>query len=139
MATATKSKPKAVNQTFGCKFGNLNVGDEVCRIAVRIDRSKLKLADADKLLCSRRITCKLVFDNGGSGETPQLPGADDKLTVKGSFDTKSFGVNAKSIAAGLTANIKDIDLEELTKFAKREGRIEISGVVDIEPEDDPEE
>jgi hypothetical protein len=133
MATAT-----AKTTHFPCKFGNLNVGDEVCRIGIKIDRVRLKLNDADKSFCSKRITCKLIIEPG-KGETPQIAGMEDHLEVKGVFDTKSFGVSRNSVSAGLTANIASIDMQELVKFAKREGRIEVLQAQDLDNDDDDED
>lgn len=129
-----KNKNSATMLALPCGFGNLNVGDKTCRLGVRVDRSRLTLTKANEYLCGRRLTIKLMVE-AGSGETPAIPALSSSLDLVGTFDCKSFGVTTKSLTFGLTGSIPDLDLEILTKFAKRDGHLSIAEVADL-PEDE---
>lgn len=119
-------------------FGNLNVGDEKTRLAVSISRSKLSVAKAEKHLCGKRLEIEIVArPAGAAAEQEGLPGMEDAdLKVTGIADVKGFGVTSKHISTGLTFQINSINLEELAHFAKREGRLTITSVEELDEENE---
>ena len=119
-------------------FGNLSVGDKTARIGITVDRQNLKVLEADKHLCERRLTCKLVArPKGENPDQGRMPGfeKDNDEAIDGVADVKGFSVSADHISFGLTFAIASIDIMALTHFAKRSGQFMVEGAEDI-PEDE---
>lgn len=115
-------------------FSNVTIGDETARVGITIDRKDLPLGKADQNLCGRRLTGRIIARLGGSSAGPagsdqqSLPGADDDPVVEGTFDVKSFNVKKKVITAGLTFSLDNLDVAELGRFAKRNGKFTVTAV-----------
>lgn len=121
-------------------FGNLNVGDKTARLGITISRGNMTPSKADKTLCGRRLSGKIVaVPEGVQAENEPLPGMEGDIEVKGIFDVKGFGVTSKHITAGLTFAIKGMDVAELAHFAKREGRVVVDKIEEIDEEEESEE
>lgn len=118
-------------------FGNVSIGDKTARIGVAVDRSSLTVSNADKSLCGRRLTGKIVSQPAGDAPGQEtLPGFESGNTdLATSFDVKSFSVTPKNIAFGLTFSLRDLDIGLLGNFAKRNGRLQVSEITDL-PEDE---
>lgn len=115
-------------------FGGVSIGDATARIGVTIDRQELKLSEADKHLCEKRLTGRIIT-RPGNPEQGSLPGVDLETSLRGTFDVKGLRVSADEIAIGLTFQLRNIDVSALAHFAKRGGRLLIDAVSDIpEPE-----
>lgn len=113
-------------------YGSVNIGDKMCSIKATISRSNLKLSEADKSLCNRRLTGKIIAKpSGWKAEENPLPGMDHDLEMTGTFDVKGLRVTSDDIGIGLTFNIKDVDVSTLAQFAKRMGRLLIEEVSNI--------
>ncbi len=120
-------------------FEGFSNGDKTCRIGISFDRSALSLAKTDKLLCDKRLTGTLYATAKGDANGQQtIPGAEGAISVTGSFDVKGFKCSLNHIKAGLTFSNADHDLtNSLCQMAKRNGRVVITTVADLE--DDGEE
>jgi len=123
-------------------FSNVNIGDKTCRLGISISRGNITPTQADKRLCGKRLTGTIFAAPDGVSTTngqQALPGADGDLEMAGIFDVKGFTVSTKSIGAGLTFALASIDIETLAHFAKREGRIVITGVQELEADEEDED
>ena len=126
-----KAKPESILE-LPVTFGGLSVGDKTCRIGMSVSRQNYSVSKADKQLCDRRLTVTLLArSNKAAADQQSLPGMDNDREVEGVIDVKGFAVNGKAISFGGTFCIKDVDLETLTHFPKRDGRMTVTGVEDI--------
>lgn len=129
-----KKKAAAVME-LPVAWGNLNVGDTTCRLGVSISRANLTVAEADKHLCEKRLTGRILARaNGARADQPSLPGADDDTELKGSFDVKGFSATGKAISTGLTFMLSQIEVETLARFARREGMLTVNDIEDLPEE-----
>lgn len=115
-------------------YGNLNVGDVTCRLALSVRRSQIAIATADRILCGKRLTGTILARAAGGAGQESLPGLDDDRTLSGVFDVKGFGVTKKAVTFGLTFAIESIDVSEIAHFAKREGLLTVEHVEDLPDE-----
>lgn len=116
-------------------FGDVSIGDGTARIGVPIDRSLLNIDAADELLCGRRLDGRLLVIPPGdaSNQTyidPELSG-ELRHELTSTFDVKRFSVSPKNIAAGLTFSLQEVEVSELSHFAKRGGRLVVAGIEEI--------
>lgn len=126
------AKAKTAVLDVPCYFGNVSVGDATARVGVQIDRKELTLAQADKNLCGRRLTCRIVARlGGGQSDQDSLPGAEDDPVMDGVCDVKSISAKPKSIGAGLTFSLEEVDPATLCRFAQRNGRLTVTEIADI--------
>lgn len=142
----TKTKPEKNGVTTGpmleiaCSYANVNIGDKTARLGISTSRGNLTVSQADKQLCGKRLTGKLLARRGGGGSDQQsLPGAEDDIEIQAVFDVKGFGVTGKNISFGATFALASIDVETLAHFAKTSGIVYILEAADIpegEEEDD---
>lgn len=120
MTTATKPV-----LDIDVQFGNVSIGAENARLGVKIDRGNMDLDSADEMLCGKRLTGRIEVCPPGEQQGQQaLPGMkDERPHLDGTFDVKRFGVGASEISAGLTFSLGAIDVSELARFAKKNGRL----------------
>jgi hypothetical protein len=129
------AKKKELLLDIPVAFGNVSIGDLTARLGVTIDRGSLTVSKADKDLCCRRLTGKIIArPNGVKGDQDPLPGVGDDFELKGIFDVKGFSTTGKKIGVGLTFSLDGIDVSNLAHFAKREGMLQVDGIEDL-PED----
>ena len=106
-----------------CEFGSVSIGDRAARIGATVSRASLRLVDADKTFCNRRISGTLKTRNSdsapGQGTFDGLPSTEVELT--GIFDVKRLSVSVDSISLGLAFNREDCDINTLVLLAKRTG------------------
>lgn len=109
------------------EFGNVTLGDGTARLGIKISRDVLNINAADETLCERRLTGKVVLghENDSPGQTTFV---NSDYVVEASFDTKRYSVGSKTIATGLTVNLKEIDVEDLSHFSKKKGRMVLTGI-----------
>ena len=125
-------------------FAGLSVGDKTCRLGMSASRENLKLAVADKNLCDKRLTVRLLArSNKAAADQASIPGLDNDTTIDAVIDVKGFRVSAKEISFGGTFMLESVDVETLAHFPRRDGRLSISGTDTIpdderQPDDDPE-
>lgn len=121
---------------------NVSFGDKTVSIGFSMSRGKTSPAAIDKILTGKRLTCKL-FAGIGEGEDNGQSRAfsDGDLDVEAVFDSSGFGVRSKRFTGTLSTTIASVDAATISHFAKRDGRIEVSAVEDIDEDaaDDKEE
>jgi hypothetical protein len=116
-------------------FGDVSIGDGTARIGVRIDRSLLNIDAADELLCGRRLNGRLLVTPPGDANSqtyidPEVSG-DLKHELESTFDVKRFSASPKNITAGLTFSLQEVEVSELSHFAKRGGRLVVASIAEI--------
>ena len=116
-------------------FGDVSIGDGTARIGVRIDRSLLNIDAADELLCGRRLSGRLLVlppgDASNQTYIDPVVGGDLKHELESTFDVKRFSASPKNITAGLTFSLQEVEVSELSHFAKRGGRLVVAGIEEI--------
>ncbi len=117
--------------TLPVDFAGVSIGDGTCRVGIRIPRGELSLAKADKTLCGRRLTGRIVLTPNGESPNQMYMFEDLKHEIRGTFDIKGYNVRPDWISCGLTFAMSEIDPRELASFAKRQGRLLVQGVTDI--------
>jgi ribosome modulation factor len=129
-----------MNLDLDVEFGGVSIGDATARLGVRIERGVLDLELADECFGGKQMQCKVTLEKRDDAGQQRLPGMEDAvpLTIESSPTCKQFSTNAKRFSAGLTFALSAIDVAELSQFAKRKGRLIISGV-DALDDDDPDE
>ena len=153
-ASKKKTAPKSDGKKDGAEvkpaidlpveFGTLSIGDGTTRLGVKISRTKMSLSAADKSLCGRRLTGKVMLIPG-TDDPDQTYLVDDmgKHEVESVFDVKRFSVGPEYIGCGLTFARLEIDCNELALFAKKQGRLVVDVIDEIpaprkDDEDDDE-
>ena len=126
-----KKKAAEAVLTIPAGFGNVNVGDQIARLAVHFDRWQLSLSKADSLVGKRLIGTITAQAGNDNPEQEAIPGLESETTLDGSFDVKSFGFSKNGITTGLSFAIASIDLPKLCSFAKRAGSVTVEEVQDI--------
>lgn len=123
------------------QFGGVSIGDETARVGVKIDRGVMTLEQADECLCGKRLTGRIEVCAPGEQQGQQsLPGMkNERPHLEGTFDVKRFGVGLKEISAGLTFGLGPIDVSELAKFAKKNGRLIVTDAQFLPEDGDDEE
>jgi hypothetical protein len=113
-------------------FGNVSIGENTAGISVKIDRKSLNPVAADELLCGRRVEAKIAA--GTTEADPDQPLLFDDLDYQlaASFEVKGYSVRPKYIRATLNVILADIDVEVLGHFAKRQGRLVVFEVGELE-------
>jgi hypothetical protein len=121
------------------EYGNVNIGDQVARIMIKIDRKRLSDEKALELLCARRLTGNITVAN--TDADPRQKNFFETATagIKGSFDTRRVSVGPNNFGTGLTVALAEIDVEELGKFAKKKGWLFIDNAEAIEVDEPGDE
>src|SRR6185503_17750984 len=96
-------------------FGDVSIGENTGRLGVTIQRKSLTPAQADKHLCGKRLTGRIIWDAGQADSQPAMFEAGDSFEA--SFDVKSLSLKPKSISCGLTFMLQSVDLNALAHFA----------------------
>lgn len=136
---AKKAKAAPGPMELPVHFSNVSIGDTTCRIGVGISRGNITVAQADASMCGRRLTGKLIAQkNGDAPGQAALPGIPDP-ELEGIFDVKGFSVTTKRLSIGLTFALAGMDLATLAGLAKRDGRLIINKVEDLDSDDEEEE
>lgn len=134
MAKAAKSTDTKV---FPVEFGGVGIGDATARLGLKFDIKVMSVKVANELLCGTRLTIKAVLGRpGDEAGQAMIPWTEDAAhEIEASVDVKRFSVSPKNITAGLTFQVKGLDVESLSHFAKRSGKLHILDVQEI-PEDE---
>lgn len=70
-----KKKSDVINLPVG--YGDVRVGDKTCGIRASVSRDSFPLAQADKTLCERRITGRIIAKPAGwQSDQNAMPGID---------------------------------------------------------------
>lgn len=115
-------------------FGGVSIGDGTARLGIKIDRAALTIDKADASLCGRRLAGRVVLGKGDSAQQELIN--DRQHCVASVFDVKRIGVAPKNISAGLTFSLEDIDVRELSIFAKKSGRLIVDTIAELPDEDE---
>lgn len=105
-------------------FKGLSIGLETARLGVTITRSQLPLMLADEKLNGRRLVA--TIESYPSGEQPgqkHLLESPELAKIGTAFDVKGLNVKHDTIGFGLTCNLKEVDVSQLSLFAQRTGRL----------------
>ena len=129
----SKTKPKKPTLEVAVAFGGVSIGDTTARLGVKIQRDFLNVVDADEVFTGKRLT---VIVQLGAADADQRKLFDVELEVAGSVDVKRIGVTPETISAGLTFNLKTLDIATLARFSKGVGRLKVFDVAAI-PDDAP--
>lgn len=121
----------------GVTFGGVSIGETTARLGITVDRGVLELSRADEFFCNRRLTGKVVLGSFDSSNGQRKLIDDVDHQVAATFDVKGFRCSTESIAAGLTFSLKEIDIAELAKFSKGQGRLFIDDAAEIPKEEKP--
>lgn len=131
-----KTKTAAPLLELPVAYGNVNLGDEIARVSISMNRSAISLSSADRQLLGKRLIGRIVARAGDAqAEQESLPGLADDISLEGAFDVHSLGVSKKRITTGLSFNIASIDVSVLAHFAKRQGILVVSEIGEI-PDDE---
>lgn len=117
------------------EFGGVSIGKATARLAINIARSNLSLESADELFVGHRLTCRISLDREGekNGQKSLLKDANHRIDAI--CDTKRIGANADTISTGLVFSLADVDIAELAKFSKGQGKLTVSNVAEIPAEE----
>lgn len=141
MVAKAKEPVKFKPMRLGVHFTNVSIGDLVASIGVKMSLEEIAeekgeefdraaaVARAFKNLCARQIKAILILGKRNDGETQgKLIATDIELTAV--YDTNRLSVGPKDITFKVSAKIKEISTATLIKFAKRDGYIKITSVMD---------
>jgi hypothetical protein len=146
MSTAEKQKPvKFKKVRIPVHFAGVNIGDETAAVGIKVNHEDLAPEHADAvlraytLLCCRRIRCILVLGRRGDGET-QGKLYETDVQINGAFDTNNLSVSPKQVGSRLSCNLEEVSASDIAQFAKRDGYLTITSVMEeIDTGDDDEE
>lgn len=134
-----KKPAKSGELELPVSYSNVSIGQKTCRVGITIHRGNIKIAEADRYFCDKRLSGTILARAGGAqaeqNSLPSMEAAD--YTLEGVFDVKGYGVTAKHISCGLTFALESIDVETFSHFAKGDGMVTIEGAEAIP--DEPEE
>lgn len=126
---------------LGISYGNVSYGDALVTIGCKVARGNLSVAKADSILTGKQITCQLHA--GVTADADPKQGRmfkDGDFSIEGVFQSKGFSVTAKRISFSLSIPIKSLPKGASPEmFAKREGRMELVYVEDIDESTDEDE
>lgn len=137
-AMAKKAKSANDDVVIPCEFGGVSLGDQTCRLGVRIGRDNLSITKADQFLCGRRIN-GIITLSGKKDSPGQQHLFKSALQIRGIFDIKRIGLSPSEISCGLTFNKADTDVAVLANFAKGAGSITIDSVEELPDGTEPDE
>ena len=124
MLTATKNELDLM-----VEFGGVSIGQETARLGLKVSRDNIELEDADHAFCGRRLTGKIVLGKDDPDQTTMFESS--QKMVEAVFDVKRYGVSSEWVSTGLTFNLKDVDIETLSKFSKGTGRLVVNDIGEI--------
>lgn len=130
------AKKAVVVLDVAVEFSGISIGQSTVRIGAKFNREHLDIDRADEAFCERRLVG--AIQKGGSddagGQSTFIPDVHER--IEGAFDVKGFSVKEKTISAGFTFSLKDVDIERLSHFANKIGRI-IVNEINLIPQDAP--
>lgn len=114
-----RARSEKVN--VGVKFGGISLGDMTATLGVVVDRERLKLAQADRLLCQKLVDVKIQI--GGSDDGSEQKEFIERPAIEASCETKKLSTSAKAVGTGLIFSTNEVDLDDLIDFRKQTGRL----------------
>lgn len=138
-AKVTKARATGEANSFRCNFGGVSIGDMTGRISLQILKDVINVTTAERLFCGRRVHCRLVARPADEDpDQTHLPGMDTKIALEAVVDVKRFASDPHKISIGVTCSLQEVDVTELSKFAKKSGQITVLDTQSLD-ELDPEE
>ena len=131
MAKASKNgKHRETVLEVPVQFAGISIGPEVARLGTTISRDECELEEADRIFCGRRIEVDVVLGKrtDAKGQTKMW---ESDRTISGVADVKGIGVGPDTYRIGLSFGKHDVDLAELSEFAKGAGKLVVYGVAEI--------
>lgn len=122
-------------ERYPCEYGSVALGKQTFGLAVRFARKKLKLKDADRLLCGARLKVRVVKDANVDVDGPgqlTLEAPDPADVLESVVDVKSYGVRPDGFTAKLQFPSEDTEVDDLVEFRFEKGYIELERVGDCE-------
>lgn len=114
-------------KTFNVNFNNASIGDSAASIGIKVPRSEIDLDTADGYFVKRRLNLELKL--GSDGDQARIPGAGQ--VVAAVADVNSFGVQEEWVTCTLSFSRKELDVTEISNFAKRSGTMKVKSSGDI--------
>lgn len=117
-------------------FGGVSIGKNSARLGLSVSAGLLTPTQVSKNLVGCRLTGTILARLGkGKPDQTSIPGLDKDPKIKGVFDVKSVSMGPTHYSFGLTFSLDKLEIETLSHFAGREGKLTIAEVADIpEPE-----
>lgn len=132
----SKSNKRSSIVDIPVDFGGISLGKDTARIGISFPMSVLSLEKAFETLCGHRLQCAITLDKSNDQENGQKRIVDDlDEQIDCLVDVKKIGVSPDTISAGLTLAIVDLDLPRFAKFRKSKGRLVVSSIQPLEPEE----
>lgn len=129
------ARKKAPVLDIPVSYGTVSIGDKTCRVGVTIDRTALEVADADGKMCEKRLSGTITAKPADyDHQHTAFPNMNGDTTLSGVFDVKGISLTKKTLSIGLTFARASVDVETLSHFPKRVGRLVVTAAQDI-PED----
>ncbi len=122
-------------ERYPCEFGSVALGKQTFGLAVRFARKRLKLKDADRLLCGARLKVRVVKDANVDVDGPgqlTLEAPDPADVLESIVDVKSYGVRPDGYTAKLQFPSEDTEVDDLVEYRFEKGYIELERVGDCE-------
>jgi hypothetical protein len=125
-AKVTRARALGDANSFRCQFGGVSIGDGTGRVGVQIQKDCINIGTAEKLFCGRRVHCRIVARPVDIDPDQQhFDDMDPSTTLEAVVDVKQFSSNPHRISLGLTLSLQEIDVSDLSKFAKKSGQITV--------------
>lgn len=122
----TKARALGDANTFPCQFGGVSIGDMTGRISLKIAKNRINVSTAEKLFCGRRVNCRLVARPVDEDPDQQhFDGMETKIAMEAVVDVKRFASDPHNISIGVTCSLQEVDVTELSRFAKKFGQITV--------------
>lgn len=135
-ATMKTAERKKTGTEVPCRFRDVTFTDKVANVPITIARADLTLEQAERFLCARQITGRLLARPEGAQATQgALPGFGGDVEIAGVFDVSWFSCWPETYKATLKFalfGVKPEVREHLTRFAHRAGLLTIDAVEDLD-------
>jgi hypothetical protein len=126
---------KAIHE-LPVSWRNVSFGDKDVSIGFSMSRGKHSPMAIDKILTGKRLSCRLFAGPGTDGDGQPSLIEDSDLELEAVFDSSGFGVKPKRYTGTLSTTIANVDSATIAKFAKRDGRVEVTSIETPEGDDD---
>jgi hypothetical protein len=118
-------------QSIPVTFGNVTFGEEIASIGVKIDRVHFSPQKADETFCGRRIQGTIAAGPCGGNSGQRVMWSDLDHRIDATLESKGVSLKPEYIRATLNLCLRDIEIETLAQFAKRDGLLLIGEVEDL--------
>ncbi len=118
-----------------CSFGKTSIGKETISIPIKFKLSTFEgLNEAADLFNSRRFDATIVVDpcsdKDASGQETLVDTTEEVVVIA---ETASVGIRGDTVKTTMNIMLTGLNVEQMSHFAQRSGRITISNTQVIEP------